>query len=75
MKVCVQCQKEMICDKNGVGANFGLGHVYSGDRFKCLVCGMMILVCNSAPNYDPDLSKQYEYLNMVLYPKNKGGGR
>ncbi|MFA5395315.1 MAG: hypothetical protein WC346_04775 [Methanogenium sp.] len=23
MYICVECRKEMLCDKNGVGANFG----------------------------------------------------
>ena len=65
MKVCVQCQKEMRCDKNSVGANFGHGHIYPGDRFKCPSCGMMILVCNSSPDFDPKLTHQTEYLNMI----------
>jgi len=64
MYICVECQKEMICDKNGVGANFGHGHVYPGDRFKCPECGKMILATNSNSIYDINLDSQEEYLNM-----------
>ena len=35
MYVCVECQAEMRCDKNSVGADVGSGLVYSGDRFVC----------------------------------------
>jgi hypothetical protein len=54
----------MICDKNSVGANFGHGHVYPGDRFKCPSCGMMILNTNGKADLDPEYNHQDEYLNM-----------
>jgi len=54
----------MVCDKNGVGANFGHGHVYCGDRYKCPECGTKILFTNSSPIHDLNLDKQEEYLNM-----------
>jgi len=69
MKVCVQCRVEMRCDKNSVGAHFGNGHVYPGDRFKCPKCGMMVLNTNGKADYDPELNHQDEYLNM------EGGGK
>lgn len=28
MYICVPCRKEYVCDKNGVGIDFGNGHVY-----------------------------------------------
>lgn len=62
MKICVRCRREMRCDKNGVGADFGSGHVYAGDRFKCPECGTMILVTNDAPIHDPNHRTQEEYL-------------
>lgn len=65
MIVCVGCREEMRCDKNGVGANFGNGHVYPADRFKCPVCGAMALVTNHAPSFDPDYKFQDEYLDMA----------
>lgn len=64
MKVCVKCRREMRCDKNGVGADFGFGHVYAGDRFKCPECGLEILVCNGAPGHDPEYKLHAEYLKM-----------
>lgn len=64
MIICVGCQTEMRCDKNGVGANFGAGHVYPADRFKCPECGAMVLITVSNPIYDPGLNTQDEFLNM-----------
>lgn len=64
MKVCVNCHCEMRCDKNGVGVNFGHGHVYAGDRFKCPECGYMVIVANDKSDYDPNLNHQDEYFNM-----------
>jgi DNA-directed RNA polymerase subunit RPC12/RpoP len=46
MYICVGCKKEMVCDKNSVGADFGNGHVYPSDRFRCPQCGTMILATN-----------------------------
>ncbi len=66
MLICVTCKKEMICDKNGVGIDFGHGHVYPSDRFKCPVCGLLILNsgnCNA--NHDPDHKSQEEYIDMT----------
>lgn len=65
MYICVPCRKEYVCDKNGVGIDFGNGHVYPADRFKCPNCGHEILSsgnCNA--NYDPDHKQQEEYLDM-----------
>lgn len=64
MLVCVQCRMEMYCDKNSVGADFGHGHVYPGDRFKCSRCGMMVLHGNPIPCIDPEYKFQDEYLDM-----------
>ena len=64
MIVCVECRREMFCDKNSVGANFGRGHVYPADRFKCPECGRMILKTNPSASHDPDLDIQDEYLTM-----------
>jgi len=64
MIICIECKKEMRCDKNGVGANFGNGYVYPGDRYKCPDCGRMILRTNYGPIHDPDLKFQDEYLNI-----------
>lgn len=66
MKICVGCKREMLCDKNSVGADFGHGHVYAGDRFRCPECGTMVLVCNTASHHDPSYTTQYEYLKMKV---------
>jgi len=64
MKICVKCRREMFCDKNSVGADFGNGHVYPADRFKCRGCGIEILNSNELPSYDPEYKFQSEYLEM-----------
>jgi hypothetical protein len=71
MIICVGCRKEMRCDKNSVGADFGNGHVYPADRFRCPVCGAMVLVSNLKPSFDPEYSFQEEYLDMNK-PKDLG---
>ena len=63
MYICVPCRKEMLCDKNSVGADFGGGHVYASDRFKCPKCDYMVLATNRGSNYDPDHKQQDEYLD------------
>ena len=72
MKICVKCAREMKCERNEVGADFGNGHVYAGDRFKCPECGIQILNCNAAPYYDPDHKGQREYLTMKPPPEKHG---
>ena len=64
MHICVKCRKEMHCDKNGVGADFGNGHVYPADRYKCLKCGNTILATNKASTHDPNYAMQDEYLKI-----------
>lgn len=70
MLVCVQCRVEMYCDKNSVGADFGNGHVYASDRFKCPGCGMMLLNSNETPYFDPEYKLMDAYLAM-----RKNGGK
>jgi len=64
MYVCVECRVAMQCEKNEVAADFGSGHVYLGDRFKCPTCGKMILNTNGRPVHDPDHLASVEYLKM-----------
>ena len=64
MYICVKCKKEMFCSKNSVGADYGHGHVYPADRFKCKKCGVEILATNANPTSDPDYKFQDEYLKM-----------
>lgn len=70
MLICVECRRELRCDKNGVGADYGNGHVYPCDRFKCPTCNFEVLNSgNCGPYQDPDHKAQDEYLDMTL----KGG--
>lgn len=64
MIICVQCRKEMNCNKNGVGADFGNGHIYPADRYKCPKCGAMVLRTNDVPIFDPEHYTQEEYFKM-----------
>lgn len=68
MYICVPCRKEMRCDKNGVGADWGNGHVYPADRYKCDFCGYTILSTNQNSIHDPDHETQDEYLDMRKKP-------
>jgi len=65
MIICVKCKVEMKADKNGVGADFGNGHVYCGDRYKCPICNTMIIKTNAAPIYDANYDSQREYLKII----------
>lgn len=65
MYVCVTCKRKMRCDKNGVGADFGNGHVYPGDRYECDNCGYKILATTGVPILDLEHKSQHEYLEMA----------
>jgi len=54
MLVCVDCRKEMKCEKNGVGARFGESHVYPGDLYVCPECGKKIVLTNKESVHDPE---------------------
>lgn len=54
----------MKCAQNGVGADFGNGHVYPGDRFECPQCGQSILATNGTPTRDDNYTVQEAYLDM-----------
>jgi len=64
MYICCECQVEMKCNKNGVGADFGHGHVYAGDRYICSVCGKEIIRTNDSANHDPEYNQCKEYLKI-----------
>jgi DNA-directed RNA polymerase subunit RPC12/RpoP len=62
--VCTNCKKEMICDKNGLGIDYGNGHVYPSDRYLCKNCGATIAIANDRALHDPNYQAQTEYLVM-----------
>lgn len=66
MIVCVNCRKEMCCDKTGLGVRFGLDHVYPGDSFHCDGCGATVIKTTDAPTHDPD-----HKINTLQIPEAK----
>jgi len=64
MIICVECKRELRCDKNSVGADFGFGHVYASDRWVCPECGKLVLLTNDNACFDLHYTFQNEYLKM-----------
>lgn len=64
MIVCVNCKQEMQCTKNGVGIDFGNGHIYAGDKYSCSQCNATIIRTNAASHHDPEYTFHDEYLRM-----------
>lgn len=64
MYICIACRKELRCLKNGVGLDFGNGHVYPSDTFVCPGCGIQIAATNRSPTHDKDYSFQDTYIRM-----------
>lgn len=54
MLICGKCGREMRCLKNGVGCEWGRGHVRLADAFICDPCQHVILNVNNASISDPD---------------------
>ena len=63
--VCIKCQKEMSCHKTGVGINYGNGHVYPGDIYKCKECEFEMIVSEGRSVHDANLNIYSEYINMI----------
>lgn len=60
MLACTKCAREMRCDKNGVGLDFGHGHIYPSDRFKCPECGHQVCRATHAVHEDePHPGREY----------------
>ena len=72
MKICVNCQKKMFCAKNGVGADFGNGHVYASDMYRCPECGAMMLHTNENAVFDPNRKFYDAYLDMTGNGNHQG---
>jgi len=65
MYVCVACRKELRCLKNGVGLDYGHGHVYPSDTFVCPGCGIQIASSgNVNAIHDPEYKSQDTYIKM-----------
>jgi len=55
---------EMQCVKNGIGINYGHGHVYPGDKYRCPKCESEIIISDGSSIHDPNLKSMDEYYNM-----------
>jgi len=71
MIFCQKCRREMKVDKNGVGVDFGNGHVYCSDRYICLGCGATVLHALGA-SFDPHHELQNEYIDFNPVISNEG---
>jgi|19_taG_2_1085344.scaffolds.fasta_scaffold26739_2 hypothetical protein len=40
---CCKCNYHMTCDKNEVEIDCGHGYVKSGDRYRCVTCGITVI--------------------------------
>ena len=58
MKICVPCAKEMICAQNGVYCDYGHGHVYVGDKYRCPICGAEVVDTNPHASLIPNLVRR-----------------
>ena len=70
MFIC--CNREMRCEQNGVGADFGNGHVYRGDLWRCDCCGRGVLHTNQNAMFDPHYKCCEKYIKVgseVLEPR------
>lgn len=54
----------MNCKKNGVGVDFGGGHVYVGDKYRCPICKDEIVSTNPKPCYDENHTLCAEYVKI-----------
>ena len=45
--------EEMWCEKTGAYVDFGNGHIYAGDAFKC-DCGNQVIVTNPRAGHFPN---------------------
>ncbi len=72
MLVCVGCGTEMQCLENGVGLDFGMGHVYPSDTFRCGICGVVIAYSEGRSTHDEDHKAHKTYIKMKGELHGKG---
>ena len=65
MLICPTCRIEMTVAEQGLGADYGNGHVYLGSIYACPACGMKVLSTNT--NAIRDVAHQYarSYIRMA----------
>ena len=67
MIICVECKKEMICNKTGAIVKFIEGHhCYSSDVYVCGACGLMVAVANNNSFYVEHPVNHPSDINMEL---------
>lgn len=64
MLVCRNCREQMVVASNDCGVNYGGGHVYSADLWRCPSCGHEVAVCNSNPHHDPGYTGSKVWVDM-----------
>ena len=74
MLVCTKCKEDLECVKNGVGLDYGQGHISASDLYACPVCGVSIAKANDAGYVDPDHQFHDLYIDMTVpaVPKTVG---
>lgn len=64
--VCIPCEKEYICDKNGVLVRAGHSHYYVGDRWKCPSCKhLLVSGYGDTPIHNEPLNKDLIVADLV----------
>jgi hypothetical protein len=66
MMACTKCAREMEATLNGLGLDYGNGHVYSADEWTCPDCGAVVAATNARPMYDPDHTQCERYVDMAV---------
>ena len=69
MVICMNCEKEMKCSRNGVVAVWRGSHCYSGDEYKCPLCESKTLIIVRTPYHQEDALMLFKrisipYINM-----------
>jgi hypothetical protein len=60
----------MDCHTNGVGMDFGHGHVYHSDVFECRVCKKKVAVTAPIYVYDPEYTSCDSYVKVLEHHLN-----
>ena len=62
---CIQCKKEMMCEKNGVVVHWGNGHCFRGDKWKCPTCNREVVVGFGKSYYDEHLKDSTDEVHSM----------
>lgn len=73
MLVCVDCKREMTCVTCGVGLDWGQGHVYPSDVYKCKGCGKKVAYSEGRSNFEPKYKSRVGYVRMNEHAEKSAG--